>query len=163
MYMSNKPPVQNTTVPSDNWFQVPASKHFSYNCHTDVLYSEGAAIVEATPSSALLVLLIHALGSYICYITGMFSFIRCVQTRYNKIRMDLQISFLSSYYFPRNYKWGKSAIFVNYFPGNIFLKKLTENWLFLRLFPSFSQLFKANHETPLNLYVRLTVHHEFDV
>jgi len=63
--MWNKTQFQNIRVLLDNWFQVGADGKF----HT----------VERIPSSALWVLLIHALGSYICYISGMLFVIWCIQ------------------------------------------------------------------------------------
>ena len=95
--MWNKTQVQNITVLSYNWFQV------------------GPDTVERISSSALWVLLIHALGSYICYITGMLSVIRCIQCCLQQPKGLQHFPFQPGCHLPTNFTWALSETYVIFF------------------------------------------------
>ena len=144
--MWNKTQIQKITVPSDNWFQV--SLEVPVLGPSDALASDQYPAVEATYYSALWVLLIHALGSYICYITGMFSVIRYVQNCLQQNPKRLQLfPFQQVCHLTKNYTWAQLATIVNFLSGNYWFKIWQQNRLFLRLFPNFPQSFKANQGT----------------
>jgi len=134
--MWNKTQVQNITVLSDNWFQVGPDGLFH--------------LVEATSSSALWVLLIHALGSYICYISGMLSVIRCIQSCLQQPKGLQQIPFQSGCHLPTICTWAQSATFVNFF-GKILFQNLTAKPVISEALPNFSSVIQGkSRDTTLN-------------
>jgi len=120
--MWNKTQVQNITVLSDNWFQSTQNRE-------DTEF-------EATYLSALWVLLIHALGSYICYITGKLSVIRCIQTYLQQNPKRLQhFHFHPGCHLPKNCTWAQSATFLIFFQ-KLLVQNLTANPVISEAFPS---------------------------
>ena len=65
---------------ADYWFQVRALTDLTFPSTSSAEDLSKNLPVSAVPSSALWVLLIHALGSYVCYISGTSSVILSGQT-----------------------------------------------------------------------------------
>jgi hypothetical protein len=143
--MWNTVHVQNIRLSSENLFQVLPSTFASLPSHTNALASDGPVPVTAIHLSALWVLLIHALGSYICYITGMFCFIQCVHTQYEKSQGTQTFPFSVILLFPHKLQVRSVGNICKFIFRETMIQNLTENWLFLRIFPKFTQKCKGNH------------------
>ena len=140
--MWNKTQVQNITILSDNWFQVGADES-SRHSYPEARETERSWTVEATYYSALWVLLIHALGSYICYISGMLSVIRCIQSCLQQNPKGIQhFPFQPACHLPKNCMSAQALKFVFFFPreitGSKYDNKTGYFWGFSQLFLSYS-------------------------
>lgn len=145
--MWNKTQVQNITVLSDNWFQTS-------NTAGDSFADSNNPPLPAIPSYALWVLFIHAAGSYICYITGTLSVIRCIQICLQQNPKGLQyLPFQPGCHLPKNCTWAQSVTFAKkfFFSGKLLVQNLTANPVISEAFPRCSSAIQGKSmDTTLN-------------
>jgi len=143
--MWNKTQVQNITVLTDYWFQVGPDNDSSLLCPPD---AQDWKLV-ATYSSALWVLIIHALGSYICYKTGMLSIIGCIQSSLQQPKGLQHLLFQSGCHFPKKLHMNTVGNFCNIFFGKLLFQNLTAKPVISETFPNFSSVihFKSGNTT----------------